>query len=193
MKRPGSTPGAPARERGRDSHLPFIVVKPPGGKPYRKELLEQAVTIGRSSSNEVTIKDDPKVSRQHCRVEPAGEFWAIVDLGTSNGTKLNGEKLAGGPKVLESGDEVRVGATAIIFEDPLHKRRSAAQKLMGSISNTWKRIATGGGAKTAPKEAALGPGRMKCASCGAVLNTTGKKPGDKIGCPRCRAVHNVPR
>lgn len=71
-------------------------------------------TIGKDSGNDVALPDDPTVSRMHAALEryPAG--WCVADLGSSNGTFVNGERIWG-PRRLRDGDEVRVGRTTLMY------------------------------------------------------------------------------
>jgi len=65
------------------------------------------VTFGRSRSAVVTV-DHPSVSRLHARVLRRGEAVEVEDLGSRNGTKVNGEKIEG-PRRLTHGDEIALG------------------------------------------------------------------------------------
>ncbi|MGE3975569.1 MAG: FHA domain-containing protein [Bdellovibrionales bacterium] len=72
--------------------------------------------IGRSSSCQIQIQE-PKASRNHLEIARSSSGFTIMDLGSSNGTTLNGEKLK--PQVtkpLQMGDQVRVGKTLIEFQ-----------------------------------------------------------------------------
>jgi FhaA, N-terminal domain/FHA domain len=71
-------------------------------------------TIGRSRQCEVVI-DDPNVSRQHAEIRPRGGSWILTDLGSTNGSTLNGRRLMG-PEVLKPGDEIEIGTSALTFE-----------------------------------------------------------------------------
>ncbi|MGH2871179.1 MAG: FhaA domain-containing protein [Solirubrobacteraceae bacterium] len=71
-------------------------------------------TIGRSRQCDVVV-DDPNISRKHAEVRPRGGAWVLRDLGSTNGTRLNGRRLDG-PEVLRRGDEIQLGATRIAFE-----------------------------------------------------------------------------
>ena len=71
-------------------------------------------TIGRSRQCEVML-DDPNVSRQHAEIRPRGGSWALTDLGSTNGTRLNGRRLDG-PEALKPGDEIEIGTSKIKFE-----------------------------------------------------------------------------
>ena len=71
-------------------------------------------TIGRSRQCDVVI-DDPNVSRQHAEVRPRGGAWVLTDLGSTNGSSLNGRRIDH-PEVVQSGDEIEIGTTTITFE-----------------------------------------------------------------------------
>ncbi|MCY3024038.1 MAG: FHA domain-containing protein [Planctomycetota bacterium] len=86
------------------------------GKERIHELVDDVTTIGRASSNIIQVADE-KASRQHFRVEKAGERFRLVDLGSTNGTRLNGVKLQG-QVLLRPGDKLSVGKTVFLFEDP---------------------------------------------------------------------------
>lgn len=74
------------------------------------------ITLGRLPECEIVV-GDPNVSRRHAEIRPSDHDsgWEVVDLGSTNGTRLNGSRLAA-PTVLHPGDQVTVGGTTIIFE-----------------------------------------------------------------------------
>ncbi|MDQ6745278.1 MAG: DUF3662 and FHA domain-containing protein [Actinomycetota bacterium] len=72
------------------------------------------VTIGRSRQSDIVL-DDPNVSRQHAEIRPRGGSWVLTDLGSTNGSSVNGRRI-GGPEVLKPGDEVEIGTSVIRFE-----------------------------------------------------------------------------
>ena len=81
--------------------------------PYMKlPLGRRKVLIGRHSHNEINLRDG-SVSRHHAMVVPDGERWIVVDLNSTNGTKVNGEQIKHSP--LNSGDEIVVGRFRIEF------------------------------------------------------------------------------
>jgi len=86
-----------------------------GRLPERVALEGERVAIGRASSNEIALDFDSAVSRLHAVIEryPAG--WCVRDVGSANGTLLNGERIVG-EQLLHAGDEIRVGATRLIFK-----------------------------------------------------------------------------
>ncbi|MCZ8377804.1 FHA domain-containing protein [Mycobacterium sp. CPCC 205372] len=86
-------------------------------RPTGRELVPltgQRVTLGKSSTNVVALEHDETVSRLHAVLENLGFAWSIRDLGSRNGTLLNGEKITA-ERVLRSGDEVRIGKSKLIF------------------------------------------------------------------------------
>ena len=74
-------------------------------------------TIGREAGHAIVLSD-PSVSRAHARIElgPAGA--TIVDLGSTNGTMLNGQPLGGDRATLRGGDRVQIGALMLEYLDP---------------------------------------------------------------------------
>lgn len=72
------------------------------------------LTIGRHASNGVALDGDAEVSRVHAALEQVGPSWAVRDLGSRNGTRVNGD-LTNGDRLLRSGDEILVGGTRLVF------------------------------------------------------------------------------
>lgn len=89
-------------------------------------LEQDRMTIGKDPSNDVALADDPTVSALHAVLErfPAG--WCITDLGSSNGTFLNGERIFA-LRRLRHGDEVRVGQVRLVFRHGADLARSVTQ------------------------------------------------------------------
>ncbi len=80
---------------------------------------ETVVTIGRASSTDVCIDDDPQVSRVHATMQRIGGQWTITDDGlSSNGTHVNGRRIASRIR-LRDRDVIRVGSTILTFCAPL--------------------------------------------------------------------------
>ena len=57
---------------------------------------------------------DPNVSRNHAEIRPQGDRFVVVDLGSTNGTKVNGVRVTN--QLLDDGDEVSFGNTRMRFE-----------------------------------------------------------------------------
>ena len=71
-------------------------------------------TLGRSRGCDVVLNDN-NVSRQHAEIRPRGGSWVYTDLGSTNGSSINGGPVEG-PEVLKPGDEVSLGGYTITFE-----------------------------------------------------------------------------
>jgi hypothetical protein len=94
----------------------------PGGMPAAALVLgdgsrvavgEDPVVIGRAPECDIELAD-ATVSRRHAEVVRDGDAWFIRDLGSSNGTKLNGAGVI--DQILNDGDEIRLGAVTLRFE-----------------------------------------------------------------------------
>jgi hypothetical protein len=72
------------------------------------------VTLGRSSRCDVVL-DDPNVSRQHAELRPRGGSWVLTDLGSTNGSSVNGRRIDA-PTVIKPGDELELGTSVLTFE-----------------------------------------------------------------------------
>jgi hypothetical protein len=100
-----------------------LLVLPDG---TRRELGARALTIGRLPDCDLVLAD-PNVSRYHAEVRPAsgtaavgpnrpaGGDYEVSDMGSTNGTKVNGMPLTAA-RVLHEGDQITLGATTIRFE-----------------------------------------------------------------------------
>jgi len=86
---------------------------PTVGKVYPLEAAE--ISIGRDSSNMVAI-NDAEVSRRHARMELRGSAYMIQDLGSTNGTFVNGTRITG-MQVLNPGDTVAFGEGIVLLFD----------------------------------------------------------------------------
>ncbi len=83
------------------------------GAEERFALEAAVVTIGRGLEADIRIKDI-KASRRHCQVVKTPEGFKLVDLGSGNGTFVNGIQVKEQP--LKTGDQIQVGQTVIVFD-----------------------------------------------------------------------------
>jgi hypothetical protein len=100
----------PLEERARSRQQTALLLM--GGK--RLVVGPGGATMGRSRQCDVTV-DDPNVSRTHAEVRPRGGSWVVSDLGSTNGSRLNGHRIEGS-EVLKPGDEIELGTTVLRFE-----------------------------------------------------------------------------
>jgi FHA domain len=94
----------------------FQLIMRSGPTPGAAFTLEgDQLTIGRDSANEIVI-NDAEVSRRHARLTFQGGKYVLEDLGSTNGTFVNGQRLAG-PRVLKAGEVVSFGEQIVlVFE-----------------------------------------------------------------------------
>jgi len=99
----GRVASTPARQT-------MLQVHPDGGKSYPFRL-EGATTLGRGAECELRL-EDTYVSQQHARIFDRNGNWYVEDLGSTNGTYVNEQKLVA-PAMLTPGDSIRVGTTTV--------------------------------------------------------------------------------
>ncbi|MFA9443959.1 FHA domain-containing protein [Egicoccus sp. AB-alg6-2] len=108
--RPKSAAPAPSSRKSRRVPREIVVHAPEGGT-RRHGLGGHGVTLGRSPGVDVVV-DDVYVSDEHAQILPDDGGWSLRDLGSTNGTYLNGAKVTR-PTPLADGDQVRLGKTRI--------------------------------------------------------------------------------
>lgn len=72
------------------------------------------VRVGRQATCGVVLQD-PNVSREHAQLRRGPSGWTVLDLGSTNGTRINGRG-ASGEQLLASGDEIAFGSVTVRFE-----------------------------------------------------------------------------
>lgn len=93
---------------------PYLEVWGPEGARL-VPLAGDRVTIGRASENTLPLTD-PEASRLHAVLERFPTTWSVRDLGSRNGTFVNGSRV-GAEHPLSPGDEIRVGQTRLLYRD----------------------------------------------------------------------------
>lgn len=91
--------------------MPWIQISA-NGEELDRRVLSAAVVIGRSSECDIVVRDI-LLSRTHCRIEPLGEGWRVVDLNSKNGTRVGWQDLR--LHTLRDGDHLRMGRTRIVY------------------------------------------------------------------------------
>ena len=94
----------------------FQLIMRSGPTPGASFILEgDQLTVGRDATNEIVINDS-EISRRHARLTFQGGKYVLEDLGSTNGTFVNGQRLAG-PRVLKAGEVVQFGEQImLVFE-----------------------------------------------------------------------------
>ncbi len=90
----------------------FVIQGADQGKRF--ELKSKSMALGRDHSNPIRLHDT-EVSRRHAEVRPVDDSYRIVDLGSANGTYVNGQPVDQSP--LRSGDRVQLGQTVMLFNE----------------------------------------------------------------------------
>jgi hypothetical protein len=98
---PGSRPGG----------LALRVIEGPRELKGMRLNIEGPIVIGRAPGADIVIADD-FISSQHARIVPSGDGAMLEDLGSTNGTILNGSRI-GGPARLSAGDEIDLGTVTL--------------------------------------------------------------------------------
>ncbi len=95
--------------------MPKLQITLPDGSPLDHELTE-AVTIGRASDNTLPI-NDASISSHHAQLSPGEEGYILSDLGSTNGTRLNGAPVNPDEQhVLSPGDKMSFGNIQAIYD-----------------------------------------------------------------------------
>jgi two-component system cell cycle response regulator len=107
----GATGATLALRRGARAEASLVIVY--GAELGRRLPLTAAIfTVGRSSRCDLFI-DQEAVSRRHAKIVRGGEGHTLIDLGSSNGTRVNDERII--ERVLADGDRIQVGQTLLVF------------------------------------------------------------------------------
>ena len=99
------------RSRGQGKTPQIVVVKDESGKKLTTQKLSSPIQIGRADACHIKL-DDTYASNFHARLYPQNGAWHVEDLGSTNGTYLNRQRVSGAVEV-QAGDEVRVGKTTL--------------------------------------------------------------------------------
>ena len=91
------------------------VVAALGREPGERVDVNGGITLGRSPTADIQI-DDPFASSAHARIFPRGQFMYIEDMGSTNGTFLNGRQLRK-PEQLKVADSIRIGDTEYRYQE----------------------------------------------------------------------------
>jgi ABC transport system ATP-binding/permease protein len=94
-----------------------VVVIVEGGSPGTRLSLDGQLVLGREVDGPGRLAEDGRISRRHARLSKGEDGRIVVeDLGSANGTFLNGRRI-GGPTAVSAGDEIRLGRTVLVVEE----------------------------------------------------------------------------
>ena len=96
--------------------MPKLQISLPDGGQLDHELTEETITIGRTSDNTLEV-NDASVSSRHAQIAPGGEGYILTDLGSTNGTRLNGNACTPEAEYsLSAGDKIVFGKVPAVFD-----------------------------------------------------------------------------
>ncbi len=105
-----------------------LILRDGKGSEDVHEISDDVTSFGRSSANIIKVKDEQS-SRQHCRIEKIGDGYRLVDLGSRNGTKVNGVEVSS--QTLKPGDNITIGEYSITFDE---KVEVSAEELGATVA-----------------------------------------------------------
>jgi hypothetical protein len=170
----------------------YLVVSsgPEAGSGY--QLMGPSITIGRAADNDIVL-DDNMVSRHHARLKMQGDTYTLTDLGSANGTLVNGRRVSA-PVALQANDSVRFGTKSgfVFSAQPILSgdETFVAQGLVPehaqvpSAAPVPPQPAAGGSLVCAGCGYANRPGVRFCESCGGALAVV-----QEPVCPACGACN----
>ena len=91
---------------------PRLVWEKPDGSRIEFPLTAAVHLVGREGAADIQV-DEPLVSRNHARLEKRGDTWVVLDLGSTNYTRVTGNRI--GEARLQHGDEVKFGRARCVF------------------------------------------------------------------------------
>ena len=114
--------------------MPKLQIVRPDGSQTDHEITEETLTIGRAPDNIFPI-DDVSVSSHHAQIAPSAGIFLLKDLGSTNGTMVNGTELQPETEyTLKPGDRIRFGHVDSIF-DP-ENADAGAQALPANVERS---------------------------------------------------------
>jgi pSer/pThr/pTyr-binding forkhead associated (FHA) protein len=148
-----------------------LSITPAEGEPFESTVDVDSLFIGRSTRCEITIPDR-FLSRRHARLFASGEAWQIEDLGSRNGTFVNGRRVEG-PTLIRPGDVIALSASLVRvgrgnveeFPSDANTDAPASDRLLRSAAELLTRSGT-----PPPEAEADGPALARYAKRLALLN-----------------------
>ncbi|HEX5084936.1 MAG TPA: DUF3616 domain-containing protein [Blastocatellia bacterium] len=107
---------------------PRLIGVMPSGEKIEAIIDQPETDIGKAPHNRIVLSD-PTVSGAHAMVLARDGGYNIVDLGSSNGTFVNGRKLGNESQVLQNGDKIQLGQALLTFRNPAETAESKTARL----------------------------------------------------------------
>ena len=124
-----------------DRHYgPKLIGVLPSGEKLEYLIDKHEVEIGKAAHNHITLTD-PTVSNTHAIVIARDSGYTIVDLGSRNGTFVNGERLGAQAHTLRHGDRIQLGQTVLTFRNPGETSANITAVLSGEAVEEVRRRA----------------------------------------------------
>jgi class 3 adenylate cyclase len=118
-----------------------LVINGPGYFDTKYDLPEGTTHVGRADENDIVLSGD-LVSRKHSRFHVAGNALVFEDLGSRNGSKLNGEKVVG-KSPMKPGDVVAVGENSMVVRQPTTAETAATEMVDAGGGGAVRRFGRG--------------------------------------------------
>lgn len=151
------------------------------------DLDRERLVVGRSSRTEIPIKHT-SISREHCAfLKGEDGTWYVEDLGSSNGTWVNKDKVEG-RKALVERDIVKCGQARMTFH--VGDRASAVAPAEDALDVDLDDDGPKGPTRVAGAEDP--PEAIPCGHCEAWFSIAHRLAGDKMDCPHCKKSNVVP-
>ncbi len=157
--------------------MAFLTVRVKGTEGYtRHDLGKDRTVVGRASACDLSVQGQ-NISREHCLIVRKEGNWWVEDMGSSNGTYVNKEKISA-PKQLNEKDIIKAGAIRLTFHGgdisqveaiDIHSDRAHSEHDDASEQATADGL-----------EAAL-----SCPACSLWVSVAHRQRGDQAICPRC--------
>jgi pSer/pThr/pTyr-binding forkhead associated (FHA) protein len=131
---PSALAGAVTPTQPQVAPLASLLVRSGSLKGRRLPVKVPVVNIGRAEFNDVVVTD-PSVSTSHAKLQRRDDIWILTDLGSTNGTYVEGERLSG-EVALGPGTTVKFGDVAVLFEpfdDSAPVRRSSGTQVVSAV------------------------------------------------------------
>lgn len=150
-------------------YAPKLVGVLPSGDSLEYPITQYETSIGKAGHNDIVLAD-PTVSNAHAILIAREGMYSVADMGSRNGTFINGERLAAHAHTLRHGDTVQLGQTVLTFRNPNETAGNVTAVLSPeALDEVRKRAASAGGERPAddkPAGAPSSPAALAAAAAG---------------------------